>query len=636
LSHRPAHGRSHLPWRNDSQSPIAVGPSQGYAIEELCAAYSADPWRSPPTDLPWALCNMQRLMQILSKNKVPLVSLAGPPVAFGEAIAIEFGEALAGSSKLQGAALFQTARQAEAEVLAKLRAEYKLVHEALVAQGIVGVLIKSVGLEPSLPFKSDNLDVLYKPEDVEQVRHTLCQLGYVELRNVEEPHKYLFRKFHGGASVSAIHVHAHVGWMTSFLDEEKLWQRCRPADDEHWVTIPAPEDALLTTLAHWFYEDKRLGLQDVAKCAHCLRQGVDWGEVYRIAQRRGWRDGLDVSLLLYSYQEEALYGQTLVPASILEEAWQRTPAWARVVLERYTAARPVAATPLPIPFLFSKAFSYAKFWRDPSRSAARRAKDLLVHTAYGTKLRLHIHSQPAMLVTFSGVDGCGKTTQARALQCAVETCLLRADYVWSRGGSAGWIALLNRFIRRSTGVAQAQTTDAKVEMRRQQLRSPWKRWAWSWLTAGELLLQYTWRVTLPLLRGRIVICDRYVDDALADWSAYFGEAAVEKRLAARVLHALTPRPRRAYWLDVPAEVAQSRSPDGLPGHLVDAQSAAYRRWADAGATRLPFPHALQRLDGRRAWEEMSDQVVYETLSAYFADYWTLVNWLFWKNPGQWR
>jgi dTMP kinase len=607
---------------------------------------------------------MQRLLDILRKNKVPLLPLAGPPVAFGETIAIDFGDAMAGSSKLQSAALFQRARQAEAEVLAGTRAEYKVVHEALAAQGVSGVLIKSVGLEPSLPFKSDNLDVLYRPQDVERVRTTLCQLGYVELRNVEEPHKYLFRKFHAGRSVSAIHVHAHVGWMTSFLDEERLWQRCRPASDESWVTIPAPEDALLTTLAHWFYEDKRLSLQDLAKCAYCLRQGVDWDEVYRIATWRGWRDGFDVSLLLCSYQEKALYGQTLVPSSVLEEAWRRTPAWARLVLERYmpraergmgyrsrdsakSAERSSgergmeyrAETPLPVPFLFSKAFSYAKLWRDPSRSAARRAKDLLVHTAYGTKLRLHIHSQPAMLVTFSGIDGCGKTTQARALQSAFETCLLRADYVWSRGGSARWIALLNRWIRRQPLSAQTLNAEAKVQARRQQFRSPWKRLAWSWLTAGELLLEYTWRVTLPLLRGRVVICDRYLDDALADWSAYFGEATVEKRLAARVLHALTPRPSRAYWLDVPAEVAQSRSADGLPSHLLDAQSATYKRWADPGspvALRLPSAHALQRLDGSQGWEEISDQVVYAVLSAYFSDYWTLVNWLFWKNPGQWR
>jgi hypothetical protein len=169
-----------------------------------------------------------------------------------------------------------------------------------------------------------------------------------------------------------------------------------------------------------------------------------------------------------------------------------------------------------------------------------------------------------------------------------------------------------------------------------------------------LLIQYTWRVTLPLMRGRVVICDRYVDDSLADWSAYFGEAAVERRLAARVLLALTPRPSRAYWLDVPAEVAQSRSPDGLPAHFLDAQAATYRRWADppprtpptpqgavpetrdAAPTRLPFPHPLRRLDGTEGWQEISDQVVYDVLSAYFSHYWTWVNWLFWKNPGQWR
>lgn len=633
-------------------------------IEELCAAYLADPQRTLPAELPWHLCDTERLLHVLRENKVPLLSLTSWP-------------------QVQSDPLFQAARQEEAQLLAGLQAEYRLVHEALSAHGIVGVLIKSVGLAPSLPFKSDNLDVLYRPQDVEQIRDSLYHLGYVELRNVEEPHKYLFRKFHAGRSVSAIHVHAHVGWMTSFLDEERLWQRCRPARDEDWLTIPAPEDALLTTLAHWFYEDKQLVLQDVAKYAHCLRQGVDWDEVYRIATWRGWRDGFNVALLLCSYQESALYGETLVPPIILEAAWRDTPAWARAVLERHigtlypfwrVGARQVVvesvpegqeprasgrriATPLHIPFVFSKAFSYAKLWRDPSRSALRRAKDLLVHTGYGVKLRLHIHSQPAMLVTFSGVDGCGKTTQARALQDAFETCLVRADYTWSRGGSAGWIAFLNRWVRRLTGMpppsstqdaegmtgqstatCNAERTAAKVDTRRKQLRSPWKRWAWSWLTTIELLLRYTWRVTLPLLRGRVVICDRYVDDALADWSAYFGHAAgrpqdVEKCCAAKVLRLLTPRPSRAYWLDVPAEVAQSRSPDGLPAHFLEAQSAAYRQMA---SERRAAAYALQRLDGSRGWEEISDQVVYQVLSDYFAGYWTFINQLFWKNPGQWR
>ena len=94
----------------------------GWSAEELCAAYLADPWRSRPIlansagrsaeELPWALCDMQRLLGVLRKNKVPLLSLAGPPIAFGDAIAIDFAESVAGSSKMQGAALFQAARQA--------------------------------------------------------------------------------------------------------------------------------------------------------------------------------------------------------------------------------------------------------------------------------------------------------------------------------------------------------------------------------------------------------------------------------------------------------------------------------------------------------------------------------------------
>ena len=174
--------------------------------------------------------------------------------------------------------------------LAGLRAEYKQVKETLASAGIQDVLIKSVGLAPSFPYKSDNLDVLYKPQDIEQVKAILRDLGYVELKNVEEPYKYLFRKFHAGRSVSAIHVHAHVGWMVSFLDEETLWRRCQVSLDDALVTVPAADDALLITLAHYFYEDKRVALLDVLKFVHCMRRGVDWDEVYRIA-RRSYEEG---------------------------------------------------------------------------------------------------------------------------------------------------------------------------------------------------------------------------------------------------------------------------------------------------------------------------------------------------------
>ncbi len=596
-----------------------------FSPEELCAAYLADPLRVSQRELPWSACDVQTVLRILRKNKVPLVSLAESE----------------GGPRLLSDPLFRAARRAEGGELESLRAEYKLVKEALAAEGIKDVMIKSVGLAPSFPYRSDNLDLLYRPHDVERVRAVLCELGYVELKNVEEPLKCLFRRFHAGRSISAIHVHEHVGWMVSFLDEETLWKRCRVADDDPLVIVPAPEDALVTTLAHYFYEDKRVALLDVIKYAHCLRRGVEWDEVYRIATWRGWRDGLNVSLLLCAYQERALYGESLVPLAILERAWHALPAWTRARLERYLGPGALTALcsrewndgeagvremPLRIPFVFSKILFYGKLVRDPTRSTVRKLKDLAVHTGNGTKLRLHIHSQPAMLVTFSGMDGCGKTTQAKALQAAFETCHLQASYVWSRGGSSRLVGLFTRFRGDVACYVSTKTTEVKVRSRQQRFRLPWIRWGWSWLTAIELLLRYMRRVTLPLLRGRVVICDRYVYDALAEWAAYFDETSIERRLAAKILRVLSLRPRVAYWLDVSPETARSRSPDGMPASFLAAQSAAYQR--------LTHLYGLQRVDASHDWEQISDNVVYQVLSTYFADYHTLINGLFLKNPGQ--
>jgi len=597
------------------------------------AAYLADPLRRPRQELPWSACDGQTVLKILRKNKVPLLSL---------------GQRADGQELLQSPP-FQAAIHAEAEGLAGLRAEYRKVKETLDSEGIAGVMIKSVGLAPSFPYKSDNLDVLYRPQDVERIRTILCDLGYVELRNVEEPHKYLFRKFHAGRSISAIHLHAHVGWMVSFLDEKALWQRCQVSQDDPLVIVPAAEDALLTTLAHYFYEDKRVALLDVLKFAHCLRRGVNWDEVYRVATWRGWRDGLNVSLLLSAYQESALYGETLAPRPVLEQAWNELPTWARSRLERrlgQVALDPASFSeerrrqasetglqqlPLRISFVFSKIFFYAKLVRDPTRSTRRKLRDLVIHTGYGTKLRLHIRSQPAMLITFSGVDGCGKTSQAQALQSAFETCLIRANHVWSRGGSSSWLGVLSKWSKGHSAPESdhaTQPTADKVQARQGRFRSPWLRWGWSWLTALELLWHHCWHVTLPLRLGRVVICDRYVYDAFADWAAYFGEPQVEHRLAARVLRWLCPRPHVAYWLDTPANVVQSRSADGLPTSFLDSQSAAYGRFA--------AKYGLRRMDGPSDKEDISDHIVYEALTSYFGNYHTLVNQLFLRNPGQWR
>jgi len=185
--------------------------------------------------------------------------------------------------------------QREEVAFAALRAEYEIVRAGWLAEGIEGMLLKAVGLPPAFPHTSDNLDVYIPPAQGDAARQVLRRLGYVEMRHLEEPNKYLFKRFRAGQEVCAVHMHLRLEWSVSFLPEAQVWARRRPAADEPALAIPAPEDALLITLAHALYENKALKLGDVVRVNHCL-QAVS-GQRSAVSDQRsaisGWRSGDD-------------------------------------------------------------------------------------------------------------------------------------------------------------------------------------------------------------------------------------------------------------------------------------------------------------------------------------------------------
>ena len=210
-----------------------------------------DPSRAEAVFNPARSVDGQALISLLRKHKVPLLSLAGGPLAGRlEELTPAWGQALA----------------EERREFAAQRAEFATVQAALDAAQVAGMLIKAVGIPPSLPYRSDNLDLLVHPEDAQRARRALEGLGYVELRNVEEPAKFLFRRFVAGRSVGAVHLHECVGWGTGFMDEEGLWWRARPAPDDPTLTIPGPTDALLITIAH---ASMRTSALPLATCSAC-------------------------------------------------------------------------------------------------------------------------------------------------------------------------------------------------------------------------------------------------------------------------------------------------------------------------------------------------------------------------------
>ena len=513
------------------------------------------------------------------------------------------------------------------------RGEYLLVREAWLARGIPCAMLKSAGNYPSFPHTSDNIDILVRPEQGVAARDTLRELGYVELRNVEEPQKFLFRKFHAGRCVSAIHVHEQVGWLVGFMDEAALWARLRPAEDDPLVTIPSPEDAALINLAHACYENKEYRLNDLMRVRHALQVtggDLDWAYMERVAASRGWPEGLAFMLLVHAALETAIFGDTLIPP-LQRERCEHLLADLPFIQHHLDRLRGAAATDLPLDlsFWFCKRLYYRKILADPARTPRQRRWDAATTLLWGVKLKANLWPQPGMVVTLSGADGVGKTAHAETLVAVLRTCGWRADYFWSRGGSTGLLGVINRLrqrAQRSGDLSGADGTVDTVTRRRKALANPATQVAWSSLVALDSLGTALLRVFLPRLLGRIVVTDRYAYDTAVEMEASLPAGARWGRLVAKILVRLAPRPTCGYVLDASTATVRARKPDEVWHADFEDERSRY--------LEIARRHGLRILSTEGDFAASNDVLVREVAMAYMRDFETWRNALLLGNPSQ--
>ncbi len=569
------------------------------------AVFLSDAGARPVAAEDWASADAAALLAHLRRNKVPLLH----------------ARAVRPDLPIWGAPPFAEALAQEQASLTRQRGEYVKVWEALTARGVPCVLIKSAGIPPSFPYRSDNVDLLVPPDAEWAAAQALYELGYVELRNIEEPRKFLFKRFLGGAEASAIHLHTQVGWGTGFLVDEWLWERVRPSADDPAVSILGPEDELLVTLAHAFYEDKEFKIWDIVKARHCVSAAAfDWDYCARQAEERGWLRGLDAILQHVARVEAAWFAEGRVPAGV-----PNGPPSSPVP--------PLDAETLParVGFAYSKRYYFAKVARDRRLSAAQKWDDALRHALAGARRKLKVRSQRPMLVAVSGVDGSGKTAVAEALREAFGRCDIRARIVWTRGASSpltdALIRLGKRWLGGASGAGQGEGGNAPDpwERRASLWRRPLVRRLWPWVIALDLWAQYVARVAWPLARGWVVIADRYVADAQAEVAAYL-EAAGHGRvpLALRLLAYASPRPAIWFVLDVPPDTAARRKAGQESEAFLARQAAWYRCLAEARRGHL--------LDAARPLDDVAGEAVRVALLRYYRRYSTFINGLFLFNP----
>jgi thymidylate kinase len=271
----------------------------------------------------------------------------------------------------------------------------------------------------------------------------------------------------------------------------------------------------------------------------------------------------------------------------------------------------LAAGPARDPEAWRRARSQARAWqaetaldrleaflRDKPRRDLRDSA-----AALPTRLR-----RPGAVVALSGIDGAGKSTQARALADALHRLGHDTVIQWAPLAGDPWLDALARPVKRGLALipalrpARQETTRPRgivpnpgSELRR---RSPAIAWAWATLVALANGVEHA-RRSAPRLNGQIVIFDRYELDSRVRLRLFYGEDQ-PLRLQRRIIRALSPRPAAAFLLAIDAGVSLGRKDDKWSPEELKRQARLYHEEHVA--------LGVLELDGTRPAEELAAEI----------------------------
>ncbi|MCW4030150.1 MAG: nucleotidyltransferase family protein [Candidatus Bathyarchaeota archaeon] len=394
------------------------------------------------------------------------------------------------------------------------------INAALKVQGIELIFLKS---RNHFPLDSDNFDVLVKDSDLSNTVKILESLGYVELTWVKEGYKRLFRKAKNAEDKMAIHLHSRMAWDgIEFLKCEDIWREKQDLKVMgETFSFPSSEHHLLITAAHAFFENHEFRLGDLLYTIDALnaQPKIDWAYIDNWVTEDNWVAPFYAMLQSQNYLTSQIYSLPLLPdAESIRPKKEQVNSKAKEItnsLNDAFAKKQRLPIPISVPTIARNYVS--KIRKDPKITFAYKTRSVYAIAGDYVKRRLVGEKiAPSFVICFSGDDGTGKTTHALRLYEQLKSRGIDVTYMWSRGTGMILEPVLRIARKFLFGQSEATENEYYAEKRVTALGMKPLGLMWGYLAIFDHALKLNLRVRLLLARGKVVICDRYIQDTFFD------------------------------------------------------------------------------------------------------------------------
>jgi len=167
-----------------------------------------------------------------------------------------------------------------------------------------------------------------------------------------------------------------------------------------------------------------------------------------------------------------------------------------------------------------------------------------------------------LFICFIGIDGSGKTTLAQRLVARLDAEKIPVKYVW--GSTDMHLSKLLVAIAKATFLRGSSASENYMEYKKSVnriFRNPFIAQCYKSLLLFEQFYQSIYKVRIPLLFGKTVVCDRYIYDTALGLSVDLDQSKERLVNEVRRLLKMFPKPDLVFLIDIAEETAFARKND---------------------------------------------------------------------------